>query len=505
MAQRVGKLRGAWSNRLMQFRWRPWALLTPIMVLIVALPMLRPLFWPGEPGPSESLLWASVQSVSTGNALRLPEEWEGKPGTVTIESGRAQDVSTSTVDASNGDAPTVDAPTGDAPTGDASNIYASNTYVTSVYASRPPLFAVMLAGPTWAVVKLMGLDEGGSDAVLIYLVTLIGVTIPTAIGASMLYRTARLFELPRAWRSILALTCVMGSGWISYATVLNPHAPAAACMTASVTIIMFVAAARRVSLALGWLMLSGLFAGLAVAIDPWTICVAGFLPVVVLGLPALWRQRILGVVLLLVGTLPALWAHSAWSITTVGSFFPHSITLGSARAIIEDDGVALSWMSDAAALLLGRHGLLNHFPLIIAGLIGAGMVVRRHWPAHAKLLAGVSVVSLFICLFAGLSRDTLNAGELRGEMFAQRWAVCTVPLVILWCGPLLRHWLGQDRLTMNASSASKRLRRWSISVFCIAWTWSVLASIAGATGALPERPYGGHTALTAAKRALLGK
>ena len=484
MAQPVGKLRGKWSSRLMQFRWRPWALLTPIVVLIVALPMLRPLFWPGEPGPGEALLWASVQSASTGNALRLPEEWEGKPGTVTIESGRGQDLNRSNIYES--------------------NIYASIVYESNVYASRPPLFAVMLAGPTWALVNLTGLNKGVNDAVLLFLVTLIGVTIPTAIGASMLYRTARLFELPRAWRSILALTCVMGSGWISYATVLSPHAPAAACVTASVTIIMFVAAARRVSRALGWLMLSGLFAGLAVAIDPWTICVAGFLPVVVLGLPALWRQRILGVVLLLVGTLPALWAHSAWSITTVGSFFPHSITLGNARALIEDDGVALSWMSDAAALLLGRHGLLNHFPLIIAGLIGAGMVVRRHWPAHAKLLAGVSVVSLFICLFAALNRDTLNAGELRGEMFAQRWAVCTVPLVILWCGPLLRHWLGQDRLTMNASSVSKRLRRWSISVFCIAWTWSVLASIAGATGALPERPYGGHTALTAAKRALLG-
>src|SRR5918998_432817 len=53
------------------------------------------------------------------------------------------------------------------------------------------------------------------------------VTIPAACAAGLVYRMGRLFDLRRPWRAALAAAAVLATGLISYATVLNPHVPAA--------------------------------------------------------------------------------------------------------------------------------------------------------------------------------------------------------------------------------------------------------------------------------------
>ena len=452
MATLFAKLR-FWAT---QNQWRPWAMLTPALVLIICLPLLRPLFWPGQPSQSEALLMASVRSVVQGDALALDPNWAGAPGTVLVDQ--------------------------------------------STYAIRPPLFAVILAGQLYLLTTFTALDPVRDEAMISYLLTMIGVTLPTAVGASMLYRVARLFELPRPWRAAVALMCVMASGWISYATVLSPHATATAFVTSSLMVVMLVGAARRVVFALPWLLMAGLLAGLAVAIDPWTLQVVPVLLVVVLGFAVNVRQRLIAALLIVVGTLPVVWAHSAWSITTVGSFFPPVPSNLPDLSWADDrpDGSIEGFLPRVFTTLLGNNGLLAHFPLIIAGLVGMGIILRRHWPAHAKLLAGGMMLSLAVCVMM----SSLGASELTGDMFAIRWSVTVLPIVLLFNGALLRDWLLQDRLTLGASQGRLRARRWGTTLFIFALAYSVMCSLFGATGALPERPYGGHTAFNAVGRAI---
>jgi len=55
-----------------------------------------------------------------------------------------------------------------------------------------------------------------------YLLTVLGVTLPAAGAAGLVYRMGRVFELRRPWRCGLAAAVVFGTGLVSYAVVLKP-------------------------------------------------------------------------------------------------------------------------------------------------------------------------------------------------------------------------------------------------------------------------------------------
>ncbi|RYG76546.1 hypothetical protein EON77_10400, partial [bacterium] len=218
-------------------KFRPWALLTPILVLLVALPLLRPLRSPGGAAPSEAMLLDTVRSLSTRGSLALdPLKWADQPGTVRTANGR-------------------------------------------IYPDRPPTFAVLLAGPAWAMDKA-GLRFDNDESIVAYLLTLIGTTVPVAVGASVFYRMGRLFELSRPRRAALAMLVAFGSGWISYATVLNPHAPAAAALMCACACLLWLAAAKRSIQALPITLLAGLLCATAAAASPWTLPLVLPLPLV---------------------------------------------------------------------------------------------------------------------------------------------------------------------------------------------------------------------------------
>ena len=58
---------------------------------------------------------------------------------------------------------------------------------------------MLLAGPYWLLWK-SGLNFEKSTSLVIYLLTLIGATLPVAAAAGCLYKMGRLFELKRPWR-----------------------------------------------------------------------------------------------------------------------------------------------------------------------------------------------------------------------------------------------------------------------------------------------------------------
>jgi len=100
------------------------------------------------------------------------------------------------------------------------------------FSSQTPGLAAMLAGPYWAM-RRMGFNIHDNSTLVPYLLTLIGATLPVALAGGLVYRMGRLFELRRMWRMAMALAVVFGGGLISYATVLNAHAPAAAAVLAA--------------------------------------------------------------------------------------------------------------------------------------------------------------------------------------------------------------------------------------------------------------------------------
>src|SRR5439155_12660055 len=67
--------------------------------------------------------------------------------------------------------------------------------------------------------------------------------------------------------------------------------------------------------------------------------------------------------------------------------------------------------------VLGPHGLLSHFPILLIGVGGIGVVLHRHWPAATKTLAVVSILSAILIVGVYVSFDP-DWGQ---PMFAVRW------------------------------------------------------------------------------------
>src|SRR3954468_14686332 len=107
---------------------RPWALAAPILILLIALPLLRPLRHPLEISRQEASLLASVQ-------------------------GRVEH---------------------------------QHLWLTTPEPKQDPLpvFALLLCGPYW-VMRQTGLALHQTNALVSYLLTLIGVTIPVAASAGL--------------------------------------------------------------------------------------------------------------------------------------------------------------------------------------------------------------------------------------------------------------------------------------------------------------------------------
>src|SRR5687767_466527 len=205
---------------------RPWALSAPVVVLLIALPLLRPLRHPDPGAVSDEELsrLATVQAMV-------------EHGTLAID---ATDFSATQLKVRRGG---------------------------HWYSDQPPVMAALLAPSYWAMSRA-GIDFATSPHVAIYLLTLLGVTLPVALSAGLIYRMGRVFELRRPWRATLGLVAVLASGMVSYATVLNPHAPAAALVLCASACLIHVSLTNKRLHGSVWLTLSGICAALAASIDP---------------------------------------------------------------------------------------------------------------------------------------------------------------------------------------------------------------------------------------------
>jgi hypothetical protein len=377
--------------------------------------------------------------------------------------------------------------------------------------------AVLLAGPAWVMKHWLGLPLEENHALITYVLTVLGVTLPVAGAAGLLYRMGRLFELSRPWRAALATAVIAGSGLLSYSVVLNPHAPAAVLVLCAAACLIHVSLAKLPRRGIGWMLLSGACAALATALDP----PAGFLGLLMMLVIGAMRfpiaYRLAGVGAFLVGAAAPIAVHATWAYPLNGEIIPgfkHArwvmlvsrggggggapdrFANGSAFESTEPEpdadevvappsrwdlfGQYAGWLGVA---FVGAHGIFSHFPVMIVGLLGVLAVMHRHWPHTVKMLAGASIFGavLVVASYAASLSDWHGGG---GAMFASRWFVVFLPFLLFWAGA----WLRRDHspLVWTATAA--------------VFAFSTIVSLVGMTEPYPRDGYDRYTPAQALQR-----
>ena len=425
-----------------------------MIVLMLLAPLLRPLHSPGVATPRERATLEAVRAVLHDKTLAINAASLGPGASVLRVGDRA-------------------------------------------FSQDPPVFDVALAGVGW-LIERGGVRADVNPNFFAYLLTLFAVALPTAVAGGLIYRTARVFELPRTWRFGLALSCVLATGWLSYATVLLPHAPAAAGVMAAIAAVVQFAGAKRPGRAVGWLFLAGLFAALAGVIEPLAIwgLAAVLVAVMASGVPVRWR--VAGVILTLAGAAAPVAMHLTINPRITGDWRPprwHIYTPPPAASVApasepdDPDNGPTGWQTlghgvgRLITLTVGSHGLLSHFPVLVVGLAGAGLIVRRHWTGAVKALAAATLVGLMLALAYRMTArpDAVDAN------YATPRLVVFAPALMLWAGAFLRR--SHGTVVWIATGTALGV--------------SVLATFFGALAPAPPEGYSHYTLAQAIERLIL--
>jgi hypothetical protein len=422
----------AWFSSLMNRQMvRPWALCAPILVLLNALPLLRPLRSPDEISANELSRLATIQSLVEHKSLSIDHsEFFDE----LAHRSASRDVPESTVRSKN-----------------------------HYFSDKPPVMAFLLS---WAyeVMHRFGWNFERNPILVAYVLTLLGVTLPVAAAAGLIYRMGRMFELKRPKRALLAVAVVMGSGLISYATVLNPHAPAAALVLAACACLFHITASRNATQSGAWLMICGLCASLAAVIDPS----AGiFLVLLACVIPAIrwnWIMKVGGVVLYAVGAVPPLLLHAMLTMPVTGDVLPGFLHTELANHVQDTSADDLTWQAQTVrgvqrtlGAILGSKGLLTHYPVVLMGLLGIILVLRRHWPGSTKMLA----VATLAGAIAIIGAYVFAQADWSQAMFGPRWFIVFLPLLVFWAGAWLRK---SHRKTSYAMAAALLIFSMTVSL-----------------------------------------
>ncbi|HEY7117336.1 MAG TPA: hypothetical protein VH475_12160, partial [Tepidisphaeraceae bacterium] len=123
--------------------------------------------------------------------------------------------------------------------------------------------------------------------------------------------------------------------------------------------------------------------------------------------------------------------------------------------------------------------LLSHFPVIVIGILGLSLVLRRHWPASTKIMAGVTLAGAVMIVTASIVLRV----DWTAAMFGPRWFIVFLPLTLFWAGAWLRK--------------PHRAITWAVAAALLVFSTAV--SILGATAPFVRAPVGQYTVVAALK------
>lgn len=395
---------------LMKPHVRPWALSAPILVLLICLPMLRPLRHPDPRAISDGELarLATIQSLVEHRSLAINDS-AFVPNSSTIRKG------------------------------------------DQLFSAQPPVLAVLLSGPYW-VMQRFGLTFAKNRSLVEYLLTMLGVTIPVALAAGFMHHMARIFELKRPVRAMLAMAVALASGLVTYGVVLNARAPAAALVIAAVSCLAHVAVSSKPGVTCGWVAVAGMCAALGATIDPAASIFLMLLVFVIFAMRWSVTMKLGALVLYLLGAAGPILLHASLVVPITGDILPPQlhremspprVTMATPSVDdIDDVGTTAAGWWDALGIGLARvlnaffgtHGILTHFPIVVLGIFGVGAVMHRHWPMTTKTLATATVAGALTVIIARCV--VVNVGA--GEMFGPEAFVIFLPMLLFWSGAWLR-------------------------------------------------------------------
>src|SRR2546421_426552 len=260
---------------------------------------------------------------------------------------------------------------------------------------------------------------------------------PTSISDNEQSRLATIEAIVE--KRTLAVAAVFGSGLVSYATVLNSHALAAFFVLGACGCFFHAGLTKQVVRSYAWLGLAGLCAALAATIDMAAVAYLVLLIGIILAMRWPASSRLSGLIWYIAGAVGPIVLHAWLTVPITGDIRPgflHAeLDPSSHETVLDsDDGDQLTY-GETVALhladgLLGPHGLLSHFPIVLFGLAGIGAVLHRHWPLPTKVLA---MTSLLAALAIVIAYVTMGANW-EQPMFSVRWFIVFMPLLVYWCG-----------------------------------------------------------------------
>ncbi len=438
---------------------RPWALAGPVLVLILCLPMLRPLRQPDSAkwGDEEQMIASTVQALVEQHSLAIDKSvFSANPIAVEHEGHR--------------------------------------------YSPYPPMVAVVLVPIYWVLLR-QGLDYSGNLIFVHYLLILIGMALPTAMCVAMTYRLGRMFELRRPLRVGLGIATVAATGLITYGVVMNRHAPAAALLLAAVTCISHLIVTDHPYRDLLMSALAGFLAALAATVDPPAIALGTLLCLVLLAMRWNAATRIGAVALFLIGGAPVILLNIVL-LHSIGiplqAVFSAPQPRGMPSLVLptiatsnidtatpsefDDDrdaepapsAIQAIWARVAEVIgrilegAVGGHGLLSHFPILVMGVLGGILALHRNWTAATKALAAVTLFAGILLVVAFSLQEPVT-----GMSYGTPWFVATAPALLLWAGV----WLKRQHRPQSWVMAG--------SVLAI----SVIVSLVGMTDPTPRKGY----------------
>lgn len=395
---------------------RPWALTGPVVILLICLPLLRPL---RQPDPNrwsnqEQMIAATAQAIVEQHSLQLDKSVFQDSPVVIHRNGH-------------------------------------------IYSPFSPVLPILLA-PIYAILHRQGLTYADDLIFVQYLMTLFGATLPLAICAGLLYRLGRMFEIRRSLRVGLSLTCILGTGLICFGLALNRYAPAAMLLMMAVSAMSHLIVTRHPHRDLGFALFAGLVVTLGACIDAPVAVFAALLPTIFLAMRWSSALRLGAIAMYVLGAAIPLLASEALAragaappafvdATRMVSNSVQSRPIGPTDRISPDlddesdsDTGAIEvlwarvsgWIGRALEGLVGAHGILSHYPVLVVGLLGATWILHRNWTNATKMLASVTLAgsALLILIFCAAGPRPMGYGA--------PWFVAVAPVLMLWAGAWLK-------------------------------------------------------------------
>jgi len=331
------------------------------------------------------------------------------------------------------------------------------------YSEKPPVLQALTAVPYWVLHRGFGIGLSAAECPVrascgYAWLTFLMVGLPSAAMLGLFYWTVSRWAASAAWAAAATACLGLATPIWPYSLVFNNHVPAAAALFASFALILppEPVSGRR-------LFVAGLLGGLAASFD---------MPAAVpaLGLAALVARRGGRALALfaLGGAVPAL-ATAVFDLQITGSilpayFRPEGYDYPGSRfppKFAGHDDLDDVW-GYAFRGLVGDRGVFSTSPVLLWGVAGLGVVLRRR--GHALRLAaasvalGVGVEALYVL--------TGTAGH-GGKSYGERFLVATVPIVFFFAVfalpatiASLRGWRAAAVTAFAAATAVSTLSAW---------------------------------------------